>query len=86
VPGSNNSLLTICRECGLEPPADFIVTGLGPVVTAAGERKLLALSATDAALARKLLDATGDMMRVMLATQHLPRRLRRKGERLLRNG
>jgi hypothetical protein len=54
------TLLELCRQCGLEAPADYVIwPGVGAVVTKAGERRLKALAKQDVALAAAVFEASG---------------------------
>jgi hypothetical protein len=80
------TLLELCERCGFATPADYVLwPGIGAVVTKAGERKLTALAQHDFALAEAVFEASGRQIAAVLASSNeLPRRLRRRGEKLLR--
>jgi hypothetical protein len=82
------SLLELCRQCGLKMPADYVMwLPFGAVLTATGERKVMALAEQVPTLAERLRDASGQQIGAVPADKgDLPRRLRASGERLLRKG
>jgi hypothetical protein len=80
------TLFEICDQCGLATPADYVLwPGVGAVVTEAGQRKLEALAAHGSTLLAALFDVSNEQVAVVLAGgSELPRRLHRRGEKLLR--
>jgi hypothetical protein len=80
-------LLTLCGRCGLRLFDDYTVRAGGVVVISEqGRRKLEAAAARDLALPRLLFDASSRELEKTLRLGGVSRRLRRRVERMLRQG